>query len=393
MNLFTYKMSDIVADEIKRGVELNGETVEYAFDLNEFFATDDKGNFIHESSVDKFLDALTTQKKFPFSTAELRDELRHTFWLLDRVASAKALAAKLKAHPTFGKYEIVLAAGDGKLDDDTVAEKSFDKVIDAIASHERTITLSVGQLTTGVTIPQWTGVLMLANMRSAERYIQATFRAQNPCLFQRDGKFLRKENAYVFDFDPARTLNIYEAFANDLASKVPDSLESRQANIRELLNFFPVIGEDERGEMIALDAEKVLSIPRKIRSTEVVNRGFMSDFLFQNVFHLFNAPPEVIEIIEAMPAVKEPEMPLPEKIQTVKPTLNLDDSGEVSISREQIIGTATEIFGDKVFSSTEPLPPVKKRQILQTEEFTCSTKLIGRKIICRGRPTISRRTK
>ncbi|MBR1805857.1 MAG: DEAD/DEAH box helicase family protein [Selenomonadaceae bacterium] len=356
LNLFTYKMSDIIADEINRGVELNGETVEYAFDLNEFFKTDDNGNFVHESSVDKFLNALTTQKKFPFSTAELRDELRHTLWLLERVASAKALAAKLKAHPTFSDYEIVLAAGDGKLDDDAVAEKSFDAVTNAIKNHERTITLSVGQLTAGVTIPQWTGVLMLANTHSAERYIQATFRAQNPCLFSRDGKFLRKENAYVFDFDPARTLNIYEAFANDLASTVPDSLESRQANIRELLNFFPVIGEDEHGEMIELDAEKVLSIPREIRSVEVVNRGFMSDFLFQNVFHVFNLPPEVIEIIEAFPAVAEEEMPLPEKIQTVKPTLNLNDNtGEIEIPRTQIIGTATEVFGEKIYKPTELL--------------------------------------
>ena len=216
--------------------------------------------------------------------------------------------------------------------------------------------MSVGQLTAGVTIPQWTGVLMLANTHSAERYIQATFRAQNPCLFSRDGKFLRKENAYVFDFDPARTLNIYEAFANDLASTVPDSLESRQANIRELLNFFPVIGEDEHGEMIELDANEVLTIPRKIRSVEVVNRGFMSDFLFQNVFHVFNLPPEVIEIIEAFPAVAEEEMPLPEKIREVKPTLQLNENtGEIEIPRTQIIGTATEVFGEKIYKPTELL--------------------------------------
>ena len=128
MNLFTYKMSDIVADEIKRGVELNGETVEYAFDLNEFFATDDKGNFEHESSVDKFLDALTTQKKFPFSTAELRDELRHTFWLLERVASAKALAAKLKAHPTFASTKLFWRRATGNLTTSTRLPKPSTKL-------------------------------------------------------------------------------------------------------------------------------------------------------------------------------------------------------------------------------------------------------------------------
>jgi len=133
------------------------------------------------------------------------------------VASAKALAKKLKLHPVFKDYEIILAAGDGKLDDDDENIKSFDKVTKAISEHDKTITLSVGQLTTGVTIPEWTAVLMLSNMASPALYMQAAFRAQNPCLFtDKDGNSYRKENAYVFDFDPARTLTIFEQFANDL---------------------------------------------------------------------------------------------------------------------------------------------------------------------------------
>ena len=75
---------------------IEGEQREYAFDLNEFFVTNGQGRFVHESAVDKFLDALTTQTKFPFSTPELRDELRHTFWLLNRVDSAIALKKKQK---------------------------------------------------------------------------------------------------------------------------------------------------------------------------------------------------------------------------------------------------------------------------------------------------------
>lgn len=157
LNLYTYQMSEIIKDELQQGIEINGETEEYAFDLNEFFAVTN-GKFNHESSVDKFLDAMTRQTKFPFSTEKLRDELKHTFWLLDRVDSAKALAKKLKEHPIFKEYEIVLAAGDGKLDDDDETMKSYDKVVAAIAKHEKTITLSVGQLTTGITIPEWTAV-------------------------------------------------------------------------------------------------------------------------------------------------------------------------------------------------------------------------------------------
>ena len=114
---------------------------------------------------------------------------------------------------------MVLAAGDGRLSEDAETAKSYNKVKDAIARHDKTITLSVGQLTTGVTIPEWSGVLMLSNMKSPSLYMQAAFRSQNPCLFHNGTSYFRKENAYVFDFDPARTLTIFEQFANDLASK------------------------------------------------------------------------------------------------------------------------------------------------------------------------------
>lgn len=356
LNLYTYQMSEIIKDEIRCGIEIDGETEEYAFDLNEFFETKN-GKFVHDESVSKFLDALTTQTKFPFSTEELRKELKHTFWLLNRVDSAKALAKRLEKHPVFSNYKIVLAAGDGKLDDSEETQKSYDKVRQAIASSEKTITLSVGQLTTGVTIPEWTAVFMLSNVKSPALYMQAAFRAQNPCMFRDSGKFYRKENAYVFDFDPARTLTIFEEFANDLSSETANGkgdMDARKQHVRELLNFFPVIGEDEQGEMIALDAEKVLSIPRRIRSQEVVRRGFMSNYLFQNIGGIFNAPQEVIDIISQFTPVEEPkskEIPITPE---TKDELNIDpETGEVEIPQEHIIGTATDIFGDKIYGAVE----------------------------------------
>lgn len=359
LNMFTYQMSDMVADEVARGIDIDGNNVEYAFDLNEFFATktDKRGfsSFEHYEQVKKFLDALTSQKKFPFSTPELRDELRHTFWILSRVESARCLAKLLKQHPVFKDYEIVLAAGDGKVDDDDENLKVFDKVKEAIAKFDKTITLSVGQLTTGVTIPEWTAVLMLSNMKSPSLYMQAAFRAQNPCLFNNDGAFLRKENAYVFDFDPARTLTIFEEFANDLYADTASgggTVDDRKKRIRRLLNFFPVIGEDENGEMIELDAERVLSIPRKIRSCEVVRRGFMSDFLFQNISNVFRAPAEVLEIITTFEQFKEPLPDLGIEEDTAD-ELSLNAEGEVEIPEEQIIGTATDVFGEKVYEEIE----------------------------------------
>ena len=360
LNLLTYQMSEIVRDELRGGIDIDGEQQAYAFDLNEFFATDGKGNFLHESAVDRFLDAMTSQVKFPFSTEDLRDELKHTLWLLNRVDSAKALQEKLEQHPVFGQYKIVLAAGDGKPKDEAKAEKelnaAFDRVNAAIRDYDKTITLSVGQLTTGVTIPEWTAVMMLRSIRSPALYMQAAFRAQNPCLFKHaDGSFHRKQNAYVFDFDPARTLILFEEFANDLIAETADGRgdsDTRKQNVRELLNFFPVLGEDENGEMVELDAEKVLSIPRKLRSQEVVKRGFMCNYLFQNIANIFSAPKVVIDILNQFTPMDEPKAK--KGIDADKAAdLPVDDNGDVLIEEEHVIGLAADIFGEKIYDITD----------------------------------------
>ncbi len=348
LNMFTYQMSEIIKEELDRGMELNGESVEYAFDLNEFFATSENGRFIHNNAVDRFLDAMVLQEKFPFSTQELRNELKHTLWMLNRVDSAKALAKKLEKHDIFKEYKIILAAGDGRMNEEDGIKKSFDRVTEAIENYDKTITLTVGQLTTGVTIPEWTAVFMLSNIKSPALYMQAAFRAQNPCLFSNGKEFYRKQNAYIFDFDPARTLIIFEEFANDLCADISSGKGDRgkrEEHIRELLNFFPVIGEDENGEMIPLDAEKVLSIPRKIKSKEVVRRGFMSDFLFQNISNVFHAPQEVIDIITTIAPAKAP-VPLTTNMER---ELSLNKEGEVELSNDIIIGTAVTTFGEKIF--------------------------------------------
>ena len=355
LNLFSYQMSEIVKDEISKGIDLNGETEEYAFDLNEFFKTDKNGEFIHGADVDKFLDAMVIQEKFPFSTPELRNELKHTFWLLDRVDSAKALARKLQNHPIFKEYEIVVAAGDGKLSEDEVYMKSFDKVRKAIDEHDKTITLSVGQLTTGITVPEWTAVLMLSNVKSPALYMQAAFRAQNPYSFKKNGQLFRKERAYVFDFDPSRTLLMYEDFANGLSTETSDHRGTRDQhaeNVKELLNFFPVIAEDSHGKMVELDAEQVLSIPRKLRSQEVVNRGFMSDFLFQNITNVFHAPKAIVDIINKFEPIQEKDVLL--SVEDGE-DLYVNEDGEVEIPEAVIEEKTEEVFGAKIYDVQESL--------------------------------------
>ena len=364
LNLFTYKMSDIALDKASKGIEIEGKDEQFAFDLNEFFAVNDvKSNsalkFEHDQEVDKFLDALASGKKFPFSE-EYRDELKHTVWLLDRVNSAKALAAKLKAHPVFQDYEIVIAAGDGKEDEnDREAKNALDRVRKAIAENEKTITLTVGQLTTGITVPEWTAVLMLSNVKSPAKYMQAAFRAQNPWSYEEHGEFKRKTNAYVFDFDPARTLEIYEQMANNLFPETAGGLgtkEDRLKNIAELINFFPVIAEDEDGEMIELDAAQVLSVPRAIRSAEVVRRGFISDFLFQNISRVFLTPALVEDIITNIPPVKEKDLTAePIADENTAKELYLNEEGEFEMPEEIVIGKTQDVFGDGIYKAKEDL--------------------------------------
>ena len=261
-------------------------------------------------------------------------------------------------------------AGDGKLGEEDENIKSYDKVRKAIAENEKTITISVGQLTTGITIPEWTAVLMLSNIKSPTLYMQAAFRAQNPWKYQQNGEYYVKENTYVFDFDPARTLTIFEEFANDLSSGTSggkgDS-DARKENVREFLNFFPVIGEDEAGEMIELDAEKVLTITRKIRSLEVVKRGFMSNFLFQNISNIFNAPKEVVDIIKTLAPVTEKDGSNFNITKETSENLSLNDKGEVEIPEEKIIGTANNMFGDKIYNQMSDIIENKADDIIKND--------------------------
>lgn len=354
LNMFTYKMSDMIKDQIKEGIQLaDGEVVNATFDLNEFFAADEETlEFIHDEEVDKFLDALTRQEKYPFSTPELRNELKHSLWMVSHVASAKALAKKLRQHPVFENYQIVVAAGDGQVDDEEKADKqAYEAVQTAIKEHDKTITISVSKLTTGVTVKPWSAVLMLSSIKSPARYMQTAFRVQNPYTFiNKKGEVIQKENAYVFDFDPVRTLIIFDEFANNLSLASPNERE-RDANIKRLLNFFPVIGEDDEGVMVELDAKQVLTIPRQLKSQEVVRSGFMNNYLFANIANIFNGPAQVREILGNLkPAKKQSGKP---KRHHESPTIKnisditLDEDGRAKIDEDAIKAEVQNYLGEK----------------------------------------------
>ena len=359
LNMFTYQMSKMVLDVINDGVTVDGENYDYAFDLNEFFATNESGEFIHKDAVEVWLNTLTNAKneKYPFSTKELRNELKHTFWILDRVSSAKALKKLLENHPTFENYGIVLAVGSENAyesgDEGTENLRSLAAVRKAIVENEKTITLSVGQLTTGVTVPEWTGVIMLCNMKSPAQYMQAAFRAQNPYSWTEKGKHYRKERAYVFDFAPERTLIIYDKFANDLSMATANghgTTDERKENIGELLNFFPVIAEDSSGRMVEIDAAQVMTIPKQIKAQEVVKRGFMSNLLFDNIAGIFRATQTVLDILSELPEASQGKVVMGnDDIDIVD--VDLDDDDNPIVPDEIVINKQEALFGDKLRSS------------------------------------------
>ena len=367
LKMFTYRLSEMTEAEVRRGYN---EDIPYAFDLMEFFKTRANGTFVYEEKVRNFLRALTTQEKYPFSTPELREELRHTIWVLNRVASVKALEKLLKEEGSpFADYEVVIAAGDGRSgdeadeDDRPISLNALGRVRNAIASGKPTITLSVGQLTVGVTVPEWTGILMLTECKSPAAYVQATFRVQNPREFERDHRLYIKREAYVFDFNPTRTLILFEQLANEtvpvLETEGESPVERREKKIRKLLNFYPVIGEDEGGQMVPLDVAKVLSIPCKLKCQEVVRHGFMSNLLLCNINRIFSNLKIYEGIINAMTGAKDfagKKKPM-EDLELTEHTL--DDEGNVVVPEEKVLGTAKDLFGEKIYGVEIALPETR----------------------------------
>lgn len=357
LTVYAYRISEMIKTEVNEGVDIDGEIRDYAFGLNEFFVTKNR-KFVHEDDVKQFLHHLSTNEKYPFSTPELRDEFKHTFWYVgNRVDSVKALEQLLKQDEVFGNgnYKIVIAAGNGQSfdneDDDFRAnEQSFNKVQKAIKENPRTITLSCGQLTTGVTIKEWSAVLMLTDIKSPSLYMQAAFRAQNPYRFMENGEHKAKQSAYLFDFAPSRVLKMYDDFANSLNPAAVNGKiteRERKENIKDLLNYFPVISEDANGEMVELDAEKVLTFPNAIAAADIVKARFMSNLLLNdNIKGVFNFPKKAEEILNKMSVEKNKWLEKP------KSNLDIDDAHKVQQEKQHNVNeNVGVILGQKIYGT------------------------------------------
>ena len=273
LNIYTYDLGRLMSDYADEDI---------AFNFREFFRTKEDGSFVHHSHVENFLNLLTKtdeESMYPFANKRYRDIFRHTLWMVPGVKSAKALSAMLRNHPVFGMFEIVNVAGDG--DEEEATEESLRKVEKAIGKNPdetRTITLSCGRLTTGVSVKPWTGVFMLSGSfnTAASAYMQTIFRVQTPATI--NGRV--KEDCYVFDFAPDRTLKVLAETAK-ISTKAGKQGESERRLLGEFLNFCPIISMDG-SQMNQLDTEHMLQQLKRVYVERVVQNGFEDGFLYND---------------------------------------------------------------------------------------------------------------
>ncbi len=291
MVLLTYQLPDAI-----REIAMQGEFNE--FDLNVFFSAEgigDKAKFKYEDEVQKWLDLirggflptnvdnlkLGAQKPpMPFSDARLLNVLSHTFWFLPSVASCHAMRNLLakKQNRFYHDYKVILAAGSAA----GIGVAALPPVQEAMDDplKTKTMTLSCGKLTTGVTVKPWTGIFMLRNSSSPETYFQAAFRVQSPWTVRNpDGdspnqEQIIKEECYVFDFAPDRALRQIA----DYSCRLNVNEANPEKKVEEFLSFLPVLAYDG-SSMKQIDAAGILDMAMSGTTATLLARRWESALL------------------------------------------------------------------------------------------------------------------
>ncbi len=291
MVMLTYQLPDSI-----REIAMEGEFNE--FDLNIFFSASgakDKAKFTYQDQVQKWLDLIrggfleTTidnlklgakKPPMPYSDARLLNLLSHTFWFLPSVASCYAMNALLrqKQNKFYHDYKVIVAAGNGA----GIGVAALPPVKEAMDDplKTKTITLSCGKLTTGVTVKPWTGILMLRNSSTPETYFQAAFRVQSPWTIDNpDSKApnkeqIIKEECYVFDFAPDRALRQIA----DYSCRLNVNETNPEKKVEEFISFLPVLAYDG-SSMKQIDAAGILDMAMSGTTATLLARRWESALL------------------------------------------------------------------------------------------------------------------
>lgn len=292
MVMLTYRIPDSI-----RQIAMQGEFNE--FDLNVFFSAKpteknkpESSRFVYENEVQKWLDLIRgsylpsnvddlklgqdKRPPMPYSDTRLLNVLTHTLWFMPNVASCYAMANLLaqRQNAFYHDYQINVCAG-------TKAGIGLDAL--APVQHSmgdplktKTITLSCGKLTTGVTVKPWTGVFMLRNLKSPETYFQTAFRVQSPWTVQNDtgDETIMKQECYVFDFALDRALRQI----SDYSCRLDVNESNPEKKVAEFINFLPVLAYDG-STMRQISAQDVLDIAMAGTSATLLARRWESALL------------------------------------------------------------------------------------------------------------------
>ena len=290
MRLLTYQMPDELL-----AIASGGEFDE--FDLNEFFKAKGSGvlaQFEHRDEVQKWLNIIRgsgasqaveslksgTRPPWPYSDVRLLPYLNHAFWFMPNVAACEAMKNLLEEEQNvfWHEYDVIMSAGAGA----GIGLDALPPVRKAIGSGEdtKTITLSCGKLTTGVTVKQWASILMLRNLKSPETYFQAAFRVQSPWSITNpegddpNAELVKKPICFVFDFAPTRALRQLSEYGIGLS---PGEANPEKA-VADLVSFLPVLAYDG-ANMTQIDAGGILDIAMAGTSATLLARKWESAML------------------------------------------------------------------------------------------------------------------
>lgn len=273
LNIYTYDLGRLLHEFVDEDV---------AFNFREFFRVNEAGGFCHEKDVRAFLNLLTKEDKdslYPYANEEYRNIFRHTLWMVLGVKEARALSAMLQTHPVFQHFKVVNVAGDGDQDEESRdALEAVEQAIGKDPDATRTITLSCGRLTTGVSVKAWTAVFMLSGSynTAASSYMQTIFRVQTPATI--NGRM--KEQCYVFDFAPDRTLKVIAETAK-ISAKAGKTSQSDRKAMGEFINFCPIISI-EGSQMNRFDVPRMLEQLKRVYVERVVRNGFEDNSLYND---------------------------------------------------------------------------------------------------------------
>jgi superfamily II DNA or RNA helicase len=343
-----------------------------SFNFAEFFRVDNKGKFIHEDDVKAMLDRFKGDNEpfssdkdvshMPYSSSFIASTL-HSLWVLPpSVAACKAMATLLDADAFFKDYKIINAAGS----DNAESKNALRTVQTGVKNNPKTITLTVGKLTTGVTVPEWSAVMMLTNTTSASFYMQTIFRVQSP--YYNDGNM--KTDAFVWDLAPDRVLKVFSDVAEVSTKAGAHNSLGKMDNLGNMLNYMPIIGYTTAEDFRIFEASDVTRELKKIYSSRVLASGFDSNLLFTKSLETLTS--EVRAAIEGVRVAtgKNP----PDTRNRIDNTIKISDTpgfGPASYSNDGDLQREVEVLVDTPSKTEEEkaLLEAKKKELKERENI------------------------